>query len=214
MFEKIFSSKKVLVLGPHPDDEIGCAGLIQKLVVSGYELHHWFFSLCENSIKNFGITEKDLLEECNNSRTTLGISLDHCGNFSFQVRHFQKYRQEVLENLILLRKKIDPLIVLVPSSQDIHQDHNCIYQESLRAFKHSSILGYELPWNMLSSNHNFFVNLTSQQLATKIKALECYKSQSSKIYFNQEFFSSLAKVRGVQANSKFAETYETIRIII
>ncbi|WHA06077.1 PIG-L family deacetylase [Candidatus Megaera polyxenophila] len=214
MLKKTSSPKKLLVLGPHPDDEIACAGLIRRLAENGFEIYHWFFSLCENSIKRLGGTEKDLLEECNNSRTTLGIPLKNCGHFSFPVRHFQKYRQEILEELILLKKKINPSLVLIPSRHDIHQDHSCVYQESLRAFKHCSILGYELPWNMFSSNHNFFVNLTEEQFKIKMDALKCYKSQSSKIYFDQEFFYSLAKVRGVQVSTQFAEAYEPIRVII
>lgn len=208
------TNKKILVLAPHPDDEIGCAGLIQRLIENGAEVHHWFFSLCEQSIKNLGRTEKDLLDECNNCRVALGIAIENCGNFSFPVRSFQEYRQDILENLILLKKKINPSLVLVPSSQDIHQDHFCIYQESLRAFKNSSILGYELPWNMFSNNHSFFVNLTEEHLKLKIKAIECYKSQSSRGYFDPEFFYGLARVRGVQMNTKFAEAYESIRIIM
>ncbi len=214
MFEKVFFNKKALVLSPHPDDEIGCAGLIQRLVENGAEVHHCFFSLCKDSIRNLGYTEKDLLEECNNSRATLGISLDNCSNFSFPVRYFPQYRQEILEKLILLRKKINPSLILIPSSQDIHQDHSCIYQESLRAFKNSSILGYELPWNMFSSNHTFFVNLTDEHVKIKIRALQCYKSQGNKTYFDHRFFHSLAKVKGVQIGNEFAEVYEALRICV
>ena len=36
---------------------------------------------------------------------------------------------------------------MIPSESDVHQDHQTIYNESIRAFKFSSILGYEMPWN-------------------------------------------------------------------
>ena len=35
-------------------------------------------------------------------------------------------------------------LILTPNSNDFHQDHEVIYRESLRAFKSSNILGYEL----------------------------------------------------------------------
>ena len=43
--------------------------------------------------------------------------------------------------------KID--LVVLPNSTDVHQDHQVINREGIRAFKHSSILGYELVWNNL-----------------------------------------------------------------
>ncbi len=103
---------------------------------------------------------------------------------------------------------------MVPSSQDIHQDHRCLNEEAMRAFKHSTILGYELPWNMFSAELRCFIRLNNTHLQKKLEVLNCYKSQAQKIYTTTEFFRSLATVRGVQANAVFAEAYELIRIFL
>jgi LmbE family N-acetylglucosaminyl deacetylase len=215
MFFSLFDkNNRILLLSPHPDDEIGCGGLINKLVSRGFEVHHWFFSLCRESLKKKDFTPEMLLEECNASRQTLGIDLFNTGNFDIPVRYFPKYRQQILEYLVQLRDKVSPVLVLVPNSFDIHQDHHCLYEEAVRAFKHTSILGYELPWNTVRVKHDCFIEISENELFLKVKALKKYRTQVDKIYANDEFFRSLAVIRGVQSSLKFAECYEVIRLIL
>ena len=59
-------------------------------------------------------------------------------------------RADILEEIVKLRNKINPTLVLIPSPNDIHQDHQVIAAEGLRVFKKISVLGYELPWNNLN----------------------------------------------------------------
>ena len=99
----------------------------------------------------------------------------------------------------------------MPNLNDIHQDHSTIANEGLRAFKNSTILGYELIWNNLKFDTTSFIELEEIHIKNKIKALKKYKSQAKKDYFNDEFIISLAKVRGVQFGVKFAEAFEVIR---
>jgi LmbE family N-acetylglucosaminyl deacetylase len=102
----------------------------------------------------------------------------------------------------------------MPNCNDIHQDHQTIYAEGLRAFKQTTILGYELPWNNLTFTTNTFIKLSEENVKTKIAALKEYKSQSSRTYLNDDFIHSLAKTRGVQIGSEYAEAFELIRWII
>ena len=206
-------NKKILILSPHPDDEIGCAGTLSHFEKNGAILHHYFFSLCTQSLEKLELDPNILIKECNRSRKNLNIKDENTGNFDFPVRMFNDYRQEILEELINLRKKILPDIIFVPSKNDIHQDHQVIYREAVRAFKHSTILGYELPWNLFQSQHNLFIKLDFSDLEKKLNIIDIYKSQLSRNYFSKDFFSSLAKVRGVQANTLYAESFEVIRFI-
>ena len=82
--------------------------------------------------------------------------------FRYDVRIFKALRQEILQDLISLRKLIHPDIVFLPSSSDLHQDHSTIYAEGIRAFKFNSILGYEMPWNnMIFATSSFiFLNFS------------------------------------------------------
>jgi LmbE family N-acetylglucosaminyl deacetylase len=119
-----------------------------------------------------------------------------------------------LEDIIKLRNKYQPQKVFVPSPFDIHQDHQVISEEGLRAFKTTTVLGYEMPWNNISFNSRAFMKLEESHIEKKIQALMEYKSQQSKDYVNREFIYSLARVRGVQIGYKFAESFEVIRSIL
>jgi len=100
------------------------------------------------------------------------------------------------------------------SLNDTHQDHNVIASEGFRAFKRTSILGYEIPWNNLTFNTNVFIFLTETQIKKKLKALSCYHSQKMRMYGGTDFFEDLSKVRGSQIGAKYAECFETIRWVI
>jgi hypothetical protein len=105
-------------------------------------------------------------------------------------------------------------LVLLPSSLDTHQDHATVSREGFRAFKHSSILGYELPQNLISFRNTAFVKLTEELIKRKIYALSSYQSQRFRSYTSAEFIRGLAYVRGGQCNTLYAEAFEVIRLIV
>src|SRR5688572_20812457 len=115
--------------------------------------------------------------------------------------------------MILLNKTIQPDLVFAPASSDIHQDHGVIAAEARRAFKNTSLLGYELPWNQTDFKPGVFFRLTAAELQVKIEALKAYQSQQHRKYMNEDLFRSLARVRGIQCDSEFAEAFEVYRII-
>ena len=205
--------KIVLILAPHTDDgELGCGATISKYIEEGNDVYYVAFSACEDSLP--AEYEKETLrKEAKEATSRLGIPDQHLFILTYPVRNFPYYRQEILEDLIYFRKKLNPSIVCLPSSQDIHQDHAVIHQEGIRAFKNSNLLGYELPWNHLSSVHNGFQSLETRHVEKKLQALACYKSQKERPYMNKDFVYSLAKIRGVQIQRKYAECFEIIRWI-
>ena len=102
------------------------------------------------------------------------------------------------------------------SLNDFHQDHIVVATEMVRAFKsHASILSYELPWNNVTFNTQYFEKLTKDQIESKQKILECYYSQviKNRNYFNRDFIFGLAKTRAIQINADYAESFEVIRWI-
>jgi N-acetylglucosamine malate deacetylase 1 len=116
--------------------------------------------------------------------------------------------------MVKLNKEINPDLVFLPCKNDVHQDHHTIYQEGVRAFKFRSIFSYELPWNNFSMHTSAFVILDENNINSKIKALAEYKSQAHRPYANEEFIRSLARTRGVQINTQYAESFEIIRSIL
>jgi LmbE family N-acetylglucosaminyl deacetylase len=203
--------KRALVLGAHTDDEFGCSGTIARLLEEGAEVCCAMFSTCEESVpKDF---PKDVLsQEAKKAAAVIGVKPDHLLIYDYRVRHFPAVRQEILEEFVRLRKKLDPDLVMLPALSDIHQDHHVIASEGLRAFKFASILGYELPMNTITFQHACFVTLKPAHIDRKIQSLMCYKSQQFRPYANEDFVRSLAKVRGVQAGVEYAEAFEVLRL--
>lgn len=209
-----FTPKNVLVLAPHTDDgEFGCGGTLAKWSKAGAEIHYVAFSSCEQSVPE-GFPKDILVQEVKAATRVLGVTSERLSILNYEVRKFSSNRQEILEDMVKLRKSIQPEVVMMPSFSDFHQDHFTIAQEGLRAFKHSSILCYEVPWNNISFNTLAFSKLDEDQLALKIKSLEQYKSQAFRNYATADFITSLAKVRGVQAGATYAEAFDVLRWFI
>ncbi len=211
MIEKV---KKVLILAPHTDDgEFGCGGTIHKFVKMGMEVFYAAFSTAEESVPAH--MPRDILTtEVTAATKVLGIKPENLLLYKYRVRRFPTERQEILEDLVVLNKDIKPDLVFMPSLNDLHQDHTTIANEALRAFKKTSILGYELPWNNLTFTTQSFISLSEEDLNAKLKALDCYNSQKGRDYTSEEYIRSLAITRGVQIGITYAETFEVIRWII
>lgn len=209
-----FIPKKVLVLAPHTDDgEFGCGATLTKWSEAGSEIHYVAFSSCEQSVPE-GFPKDILVQEVKSATKVLGIAPNNLNVLNYEVRKFSSSRQEILEDMVKMRKAINPDVVFTPSSNDFHQDHFTIAQEGLRAFKHSTILCYEVPWNNITFNTLCFSKVDEKHIATKVKSLEQYKSQAFRNYATEDFIKSLAKVRGVQAGSTYAEAFDVLRWFI
>lgn len=210
----IFKNKKILILAPHTDDgELGCGASIAKMLEEGAEVFYVAFSTADESVPDH-FPSNQLEIEVKEATAVLGIPLSNLKIFKHQVRKLNYVRQEILESLIKIRNEIKPDIIFLPSSKDIHQDHITISQEGLRAFKFSTILGYELIWNNLSFETDCFIKLEERHVQKKIEALQHYKTQEGRSYMDPDFIRSLARVRGTQIGCDYAETFELIRWII
>ena len=210
MFNQI---NNVLVLAPHPDDaEFGLGGTITKLLEMDKEIHIAVFSNCEKSTPpgfEKGTIVKELYESCK----SLGIKQEFIHLMDFSVRDFPAHRQEILETLIKLRNSLKPDLVFVPCSSDIHQDHQTIHNEGVRAFKYACLLGYEMPWNNFAYTSYVYVSLEKRHLEKKLAALALYETQKNRSYSSAEFVKSLAILRGGQIKKQFAESFELLRFL-
>jgi len=204
--------KKILIISPHTDDgELGCGGTIAKFIEEGADVTYTALSCCEKSVPPE--YPKDILSrEVKAATRILGISTPIL--FSFDVREFPKFRQEILDALIHLRNKIQPDIVFTPSRYDTHQDHKTTVEETMRAFKKCTILGYEQPWNNITFNTLAFVPIREIHVQKKIDALACYETQKERVYLNPEFIRGLALTRGTQIEEKYAEAFEVIKWVL
>lgn len=211
----MFTDKqKILILAPHTDDgEFGCGASINKWIEEGKDVYYATFSACKQSVRP-EFPEDILITEVKEATSILGIPKENLILFDYEVRTFNYHRQEILDDLIRLRNELNPDLIVMPSLNDIHQDHKTIAEEGIRAFKFFSILCYEMPWNNLVFNTTCFNKLDKKHIDKKINALKAYKSQAHRPYSKPEFIEGLAINRGIQINTEYAEVFEVVRWLI
>lgn len=205
---------RVLFISPHTDDvELGAGGTLVRLHEEGHEIFWMVFSTAESSLPP-DVPKDTLKKEFISVADSVGLGKDNYSIFDFQVRYLSYHRQEILDEMVKVKKDFTPDLVIAPSLNDHHQDHQIVANEMIRAYKNSSsIICYELPWNHTTFNTQLFFKLNHAHLQKKIQLLSHYESQTrlNRPYFSEDFVSGWAKMRGVQVNSDYAEAFEVIR---
>lgn len=206
------TGKVVLALGAHTDDiEIGAGGVLARLKREEWTVVAVVASRAEGSLPpEFA---RDALEcEFRESMALLGA--DHVEVLGFPVRRIDEHRQDLLERFVMLRDEFDPQLVLVHSSNDSHQDHSCVHDQAVRAFRSRSILGYHAPWNERQTNSSVFIELSEEDLSLKREMIECYKSQVvlGRKYVQDDYAGVSARYAGFQSGEELAEAFECISI--
>ncbi|MBV8172049.1 MAG: PIG-L family deacetylase [Candidatus Eremiobacteraeota bacterium] len=207
--------RRILVLAPHTDDaELGCGGTIARFIEEGSEVFVTAFSTAGETLPP-GAPPDTLRNEFLHAMDKIGVDQQNLSVLSYRVRRFTYQRQEILEDMVTLRKRINPTLVIIPCAADSHQDHETVHGEANRAFANCSIWGYELPWNTTAFRADTFVVLQQSHIDTKWEALRQYASQMQlgRHYFSREFIEGLARVRGVQVKALLAEAFEALRMV-
>lgn len=205
--------RRILALGAHVDDiEMGCGGTLARIRRESPDVAITVVALsrAEDSLPAGSAIDR-LETECRNSIAHLGSDIEvHV--LGYAVRTMDEYRQAILDDLIKLRRQFDPDSVFTHSTLDTHQDHAVLSQESIRAFRGLTLLGYEAPWNQTVSSAALRVVLEESDVACKSKMVAEYESQIElgRLYVNDEFVRGFASYRGAQAKTRYAEAFELI----
>lgn len=203
-----FFGKRVLFLGAHPDDiEIGCGALIHNIVNKTEIL---CVTLSDNQ-KNPDL--KKVKNEHLESMKVLGVPEEKVVFGPFETRVFPDSRQNILEYFLKLRKEFKPDLIFTHSKQDVHQDHNTMTDEALRAFRGITVLGFDVVRSSYGFFPNFLVEVTEENVNKKIKALAQYATYQDRYYFNAELTRSIMVRHGALAERTFAEGFDILRIV-
>ena len=200
--------RKLMFLGAHPDDiELGCGALLSNL---GSRAEVLCVTLSNNQ-KNPAL--RNLVEEHYRSMALLGIQRDQIILGPFETRNFPRDRQEILEYLFELNRTHQPEIVFVHTESDIHQDHSVTTLEALRAFRGTTVLGFDVLRSSYGFFPNFLVEVTEGDVEKKVRCLLEYSTYCDKYYFSPEVIRSTLIRHGALAERPFAEGFDILRII-
>ena len=205
--------RRALVLAPHTDDgEFGCGGTMTRLVDAGCEVRYVAVSIATRSLPD-GFAPDTLSREVREATAELGIPPERLTVHDFDVRTFPEHRQDILELLVGLWEEWKPEVVFMPSLHDVHQDHKTVAEEGLRAFKRTTILGYEIPWNNFDFAYQAYLALERAHVERKVAALEKYASQQHRRYADSDYIRNLARMHGTNVNRSFAEVFQVYRVV-
>ena len=221
--------KKVLILSPHADDEIlGCGGFISKYSKKGHTINVLILTNANKGAPE-KYSEKEILnirEESRKANNHIGTKKLFFENLpALNLNQYPIYK--ISDTINKYIAKIKPEIILLPSSNDINEDHKIIFKAAKVATRMNKknnlkkILSYEVlsetEWNEneKSFSPNYFVNLSKYDINQKIKSFLKYKSQVKKYPHprSKEGIINLSRVRGSQVFMKYAEAFKVEKII-
>lgn len=203
-----FFGKRVLFLGAHPDDiELGCGALLHNIKDKTNIL---CVTLSDNQ-KNPEL--HNVKKEHFESMAVLGVPEEKILLGPFTTRVFPEARQEILEYFLKLRRDFMPDLIFTHSRQDVHQDHNTMTDEALRAFRGITVLGFDVVRSSYGFFPHFLVEVTEEDVNRKIEALSKYETYRDRYYFNSELTRSIMVRHGALAERPFAEGFDILRIV-
>lgn len=204
----IFHGQRLLFLGAHPDDiELGCGALLAR-VARASDVRCVTLSDNRHNPRLGGLVEEHM-----RSMGVLGIPKEKVVLRDFETRNFLRDRQQILEVLYELHRELNPDIIFTHSRADMHQDHNVVTDETLRAFRGSTVLGYDVVRSSHGFFPNFLVEVEAADVERKIAALAEYRTYAERYYFQADLTRATLIRNGALAERPFAEGFDILRIV-
>jgi LmbE family N-acetylglucosaminyl deacetylase len=221
--------QRTLIVVAHPDDEIlGCGGL---MAAYGSKFRFRVVFVAEGSSCRFNSDQVDEISKAITQRsqaaeralsklnvTDLHFYNNPCGQLD---------QTPILSMNKLIEKQINdfkPTAVITHSSLDANSDHRRVCESVIMATRPGAlnfvqhVFSCEIPssseWAFISQfAPNFFIQLSQAELDMKIEALLEYDSEVREFPFPRSKIGieTFAKYRGMQAATKFAESFQLIR---
>ena len=206
---------KILVIAPHPDDEVlGCGGTIKKHTNKGDEVYlcvvtkayrpDWSQEFIDNRKKEINCANEVLGIKETVFLDLPTVKLDTLG---------QKKINDLIRQCI---NKIKPEILYIPFNKDSNKDHCLISKACLIASRPESDSSIKKVLSYSYQSPLFLPNLyidISDTLDDKLKAMSCYKSELKDYPHSRslEAIKISAQKRGIESGLKTAEAFIIIR---
>lgn len=196
----------VVAIGAHPDDiEIGAGGAVG---IHREVDDRVTFIVCTNGGASGAVDARTRKTEARDAASVLDV--DDVRFLNFPDTRFP-YDAESVQRIESHLDEIDPDRVYVHAETDTHQDHRKVALASITATrKCDMVLSYESPSTRSSYTPNYHVPLPETALNGKIEAIQAHESQQDKEYLDATAMKDLARFRGQETNSAYAESFELV----
>lgn len=229
----------MLVIAPHPDDEVfGCGGLIHRAKQEGARVFVLYLTVgtTQDFSKPGRSTQTERIKEIKRVASLLGFDgyrIAFPGN-QFHLRLDAVAQKDIIHEIErgqgISLEAIRPSIVLTSPLQDYNQDHRAAHQATITAtrpaapsVKHFSrlVLTYELPSKAWTGEpavppKNCFVTLSADNLRAKLAALKLYRSQLKHENSPQSVagLRTMARMNGLLSGTRYAEGFVLKRLVV
>lgn len=216
---------RVLVVAPHPDDEIiGVGGTIAKRVKSGDEV---YVCVVTKGIKP--LFEKDFVEqgrnECRTADKMLGVKETIFLDFpAVMLETVPRY--ELNAKISEIVQRINPEEVYIPHRGDMQIDHQMVVDAVMVAVRPRGnnypkrVYAYETlsetGWNIPNTTNEFIPTVyedITDTFEVKLKSMDVFQSQLAPFPAARSIgaIEALAKFRGATVSVEAAEAFGLIR---
>lgn len=199
----------ILCLGAHCDDiEIGAGGTILK-ILEQYNV---------SKIKWVVFASNDTRKK--EAENSAGLFLEKVANKEIIVKSYRDgflpyMAVEIKDFYESIKKDFSPDLIFTHYRNDRHQDHRLVSDLTWNTWRNHLILEYEIPkYDGDIGNPNFYVPLDEETLKKRNKILmTAFASQVSKHWFDEDTFSALPRLRGMESATQFAEAFFARKIV-
>jgi LmbE family N-acetylglucosaminyl deacetylase len=206
---RLTSVSSLVLVGAHPDDiEIGAGGLLLALAAAnpGLRVHYLLLT---------GTPDRQA-----EARAAAAAFLPDA-RLSFDLHELPDGRvpahwAEAKRALDAAAAATTPDLILAPGLDDAHQDHRTLAELVPTSFRRASVLHYEIPkWDGDLGRRNMYLPLTDEQARRKVELLHTsYPSQKDRDWWDEEVFLGLARLRGMECRSRYAEAFRCEKAVI
>ena len=199
----------MLAIGAHPDDiEIGAGGTLLGLAGSQPGLRVRYVVLT-------GTPGRQL--EARNAANAFLAAAD----VTIELHDLPEGRLpaawgQVKEALEEVTKSCSPDLIIAPSREDAHQDHRTIGEIVPTVFRDGLYLAYEIPkWDGDLGRPSMYLPLSADIVQRKVELLhKCFPSQSGRDWWDNETFTGIARLRGTECRTPYAEAFSCTKSVI
>jgi LmbE family N-acetylglucosaminyl deacetylase len=199
--------RELVLLGAHPDDiEIAAGGTLLSLAAPGLVVHYVLLT---------GTPERQAEARAAAAAFLPGAEI------RFALHDLPDGRLPAVwgqakEAVEAVARASRPDLVLAPAPDDAHQDHRTVARLAPTAFRDALVLHYEIPkWDGDLGRRNLYLPLSEATARRKVELLNtCFPSQKDRDWWDDEVFLGLARLRGMECRSRYAEAFSCHKAVL
>jgi LmbE family N-acetylglucosaminyl deacetylase len=201
--------RSMVAFGAHPDDiEIAAGGMLLTVAAAnpGMRVHYVLLTGTPERQAEARAAAAAFLPDAD---LTFALHTLPDGRLSGHWNVVKQHLQDAAETL-------DPDVVLCPWIGDAHQDHRLIAELVPTAFRRAFVLQYEIPkWDGDLGRPNLLLPLADGVARRKVDLLHAsYPSQKARDWWDDEVFLGLARLRGMECRSRYAEGFFSSKAVL